>query len=223
MSKWFERYLEKPISIVSENQKVISINPLVNLEKPPLVCAFGPPGSGKTTFTTMITEMFPDSYYLDKSWTTRERQPRDIIYNYHYVSKEIFQELKKQNFFFETTDVYGNFYGADKKFMNNPKIPIFTVDWKGVESFRNKLTTHTPIVVFIIPESEKILLDRNHQRNTHNRLSLLDSEMEKIKYSNYILITGNSVPYEPIRQFHSTLLHSILELPSISGRYNFGP
>lgn len=76
--------------------------------------------------------------------------------DYHFVSKEEFLRLKEQDYFIETTEYNGNYYGTSKKEVASNKALI--VDPSGVQSFQD---LHDPtIIIFRLLASETTRFNR---------------------------------------------------------------
>ena len=84
-------------------------------DKNVLVILSSPSGVGKTTLTKKIQQKY-QSFKISVSHTTRTPRSNEIDgVDYHFVSKERFQELIKQNKFYEYAKIFENFYGTLKK------------------------------------------------------------------------------------------------------------
>ena len=74
-----------------------------------------PSGAGKTTLTKKIAEN-NSGFDISISHTTRKPRPNEIDgKDYHFVSKEKFDILIKENSFFEHDNIFDNCYGTLKK------------------------------------------------------------------------------------------------------------
>ena len=72
----------------------------------------GPAGVGKGTLVDLACAMDP-SLFLSISCTTREVRPgeKDGV-NYHYISEERFDQMVREDAFFEWASVHGHRYGT---------------------------------------------------------------------------------------------------------------
>ena len=85
--------------------------------KSKLFCISAPSGCGKST---LIRELLLNNESLKQSVSFTTRKPRESEVNgedYFFVSKNDFNEMIKKNEFIEYAEVYGNFYGTHKKWL----------------------------------------------------------------------------------------------------------
>lgn len=84
----------------------------------------GPSCSGKTTIKQRLIEM---GLSPSVSYTTREKRENEIEgYDYHFISRESFEDLIKQGFFFEHDDVFGDYYGTSLRDFETKQVFILT-------------------------------------------------------------------------------------------------
>ena len=107
-----------------------------NGEENIMVILSSPSGVGKTTLTKKIQQKY-QSFKISVSHTTRTPRSNEIDgVDYHFVSKERFQELIKQNKFYEYAKIFENFYGTLKKNVDEAILKndiIFDIDWQGTK------------------------------------------------------------------------------------------
>ena len=96
-----------------------------------------PSGAGKTTITKKISQKYPN-IKISISHTTRKPRSNEIDgVDYHFVSKTKFEQLIKENNFYEYARIFDNYYGTSKKSVNklheeNYDV-IFDIDWQGTK------------------------------------------------------------------------------------------
>ena len=74
-----------------------------------------PSGAGKTTITKKISQKYP-KIKISISHTTRKPRSNEIDgVDYHFVSKDKFENLIKENKFYEYAKIFDNYYGTNKK------------------------------------------------------------------------------------------------------------
>ncbi len=102
-----------------------------------------PSGAGKTTLSKKIQQS-DNSFEISVSHTTRKPRPNEVDgLDYHFVSKEKFKSLLKENAFYEHAEIFGNYYGTSKSSIN--KITekkhnvLFDIDWRGARKIRKKI------------------------------------------------------------------------------------
>ena len=73
-----------------------------------------PSGAGKTTLTKKLAENNPN-FSISISYTTRKPRPNEVNgKDYHFINKDKFDLLIKNNDFFEYAKIFDNFYGTLK-------------------------------------------------------------------------------------------------------------
>ena len=89
--------------------------------KSKLFCISAPSGCGKSS---LIRKLIANNELLKQSTSFTTRKPRDSEVNgedYFFVSKNDFTKMIKTNQFIEYAEVYGNFYGTHKKWLQGIK------------------------------------------------------------------------------------------------------
>ena len=99
-----------------------------------------PSGAGKTTLTKKIADQNKD-FVISISYTTRTPRPNEIDgKDYHFISKQKFDELTKKNSFFEHATIFDNHYGTLRKpvteFLFQGKNVLFDIDWQGTQQLK---------------------------------------------------------------------------------------
>ena len=168
-----------------------------------------PSGAGKTTLCRMAVDYFPNLRH-SISYTTRVRRSGEANgIDYHFISKEIFQEMIDRNEFLEWAEVHGNKYGTSmqdiqsllKKGLNI----ILDIDVQGAKQVKedSRLKTQdvsktlSPVFIFILPPSLKICEQRIRSRGKDNQkviLSRLENARNEIKeliWYDYLIINKN--------------------------------
>ena len=160
--------------------------------KPIIVC--GPFGVGKKTLRTKVIKEYGDLFGYSISYTTRKKKPEEDDDSYHFITKEQFEKMEKENKFSETTEGWGNRYGTSreelKKIEDEGKIPYIEVDFNGA----NGLKSIAANFVFLYPPSIEELRRRiaNRTEDTEElfkkRLELAIKEIEMA--NNAVLFTN---------------------------------
>lgn len=88
------------------------------MSKGTLAVISGFSGVGKGTVVSRLVKEYP--YSLSVSATTRDPRPGEIPdQSYHFISKERFEELIRDNGLIEWTNYVGNYYGTPRKFIED--------------------------------------------------------------------------------------------------------
>lgn len=80
--------------------------------KPLLLVVSAPSGAGKSTLCDRLLAEFPDIEYSVSCTTRRPRGAEVDGRDYHFLSREAFEERVARGEFLEHAEVHGNFYGT---------------------------------------------------------------------------------------------------------------
>ena len=164
-----------------------------------MVILSSPSGVGKTTITKKIQQKY-QSFKISVSHTTRKPRSNEVDgVDYHFISNELFQELIQKNEFYEHAKIFGNYYGTQKKkvdeiIINNDL--IFDIDWQGTKQL-SKFKNLKLIKIYLIPDSKEELKKRliNRNQNTsaeiEKRFNSFDEDIKHWSDYNYIIINKN--------------------------------
>ncbi|HEY8444357.1 MAG TPA: guanylate kinase [Clostridia bacterium] len=164
-----------------------------------LIVLSGPSGVGKGTVNKRVRELLPN---LRKSIsvTTRPQRPNEIDgVHYHFITKEQFDELVKNDGLLEYAQVYQNFYGTPKKpvleALEKGEDMIFELDIQGARLI--KQSYDDCVRIFISPPSIEELNKRLNLRGTETeevkalRLSETKKELEEAKLYDYLVVNSD--------------------------------
>ncbi len=124
---------------------------------PFLIIISSPSGAGKSTLCKMIVQNDP-LIRLSISATTRKKRPQEIAgQHYHFVNREKFIQMKNNQEFLESAEVFDNFYGTPKKnvddALNNGHCVLFDIDWQGARQIKKNFSADQIVSIFILPPS----------------------------------------------------------------------
>ncbi len=171
-----------------------------NLRKPLMLVLSSPSGAGKTTLSKKIQQS-DNSFKISVSHTTRKARPNEVDgVDYHFISEEKFKKLLKEDFFYEHSIIFGNYYGTSKSSVNeiirdNCNI-LFDIDWKGAQQL-SRYKELNLIKIFILPPSKEELEKRLIARNQDGKESIknrLLAYSQDIKHSNeydHVIVNDN--------------------------------
>ncbi len=159
-----------------------------------------PSGAGKTSICKKVISL-DKKISLSVSYTTRpKRKSEKNGEDYVFVSKEKFEDLKKQNFFIEFANVFDHWYGTPKNFieknLNSGEDVIFDIDWQGAQKLSD-FSKNDVVSVFILPPSNKELHERLKKRaedsdeTVSKRMSKARSDISHWIEYDYVLINHN--------------------------------
>jgi guanylate kinase len=125
-----------------------------------------PSGSGKSTLTAELRRSAPN---LEFSISYTTRQPRGSEQNgkeYFFVTREEFQKMIGEDQFLEYAEVFGNYYGTARSFLQDAFARgndlILDIDVQGAQQVKRKLPEAASI--FILPPSREELERRLRRR-----------------------------------------------------------
>ena len=156
-----------------------------------------PSGAGKTTITKKISQKYPN-IKISISHTTRKPRSNEIDgVDYHFVSKDKFENLIKENKFYEYAKIFDNYYGTSKQSVNklhkeNYDV-VFDIDWQGTKQLSEYKELNL-IKIFILPPNKKELKNRLINRNQDNnqtvekRLNQYENDIQHWSDYDYVLI-----------------------------------
>ena len=168
--------------------------------KSKLFCISAPSGCGKSS---LIRKLIANNELLKQSTSFTTRKPRDSEVNgedYFFVSKNDFTKMIKTNQFIEYAEVYGNFYGTHKKWLQeelnkNLSHILLELDVQGAISIKNIFPES--VRIFINPPNldtlEKRLNSRGKDTDKQIKIRLAKADQEISIGSNfeYVIINDN--------------------------------
>ncbi|NLC43032.1 MAG: guanylate kinase [Clostridiales bacterium] len=161
-----------------------------------LIVISGPSGAGKGTICKEWMQNNPDAV-LSISATTRAPRPmeKDSV-NYFFKTREEFEAMIEENEFLEYAQVYDNYYGTPRKYVQQQlkegRDVILEIDIQGALKVKDRFDTG--IFIFIIPPSMEELKRRIVTRGTEDpnvilkRFSSAFEEINFIKRYNYVVV-----------------------------------
>ena len=152
----------------------------------------GPSGSGKTTVCRSFSDSEPDCVYA-VSCTTRAPRTGEVDgIDYHFLSREDFEQKTTRGDFLEWAEVHGNFYGTLKSevlsLIDAGTDVLIDIDVQGAELIRKNddpLIAEARLDVFIMPPSRDELIDRLDKRGTETAEQLdtrLNNALEEMRH-----------------------------------------
>jgi guanylate kinase len=166
------------------------------VKKPLLIVLSGPSGVGKDAVLNYLKNSSPTFKFVT-TMTTRPRRPneKDNV-DYHFVGKDEFQILLKNNELLESANVYGNWYGVPKapvrQALKQDNDIMVKVDVQGAATI--KQIAPQAVFIFLMPPSIEELANRLKQRYTESpatlavRLQAAENEMNQISKFDYIVV-----------------------------------
>ena len=159
-----------------------------------------PSGAGKTTITKKLSQKYPN-IKISISHTTRKPRPNEIDgVDYHFVNKDKFEKLIKDNNFYEHAKIFDNYYGTSKESVNklhreNYDV-VFDIDWQGTKKLSEYKELNL-IRIFILPPDKSELKKRLINRNQDNeeivkkRLKQYENDVQHWFDYDYVVINND--------------------------------
>ena len=128
-----------------------------------------PSGAGKTTLIKSLLEHSSKrNLRLGISCTTRSKRKNETNgESYFFKTKEEFQEMSEKEELLESAEVFGNFYGTPRKWveeqLNKDIDIILELDWQGEKQIKENYPG--AVSIFILPPSLEDLRERLNKRN----------------------------------------------------------
>ena len=159
-----------------------------------VVCA--PSGAGKTTLVDALLAR-ESNIRLSPSYTTRApREGEKDGVDYFFISRPQFERMIQDGEFLEHANVYGNYYGTSRKWieseLSGDHDVLLEIDWQGAQQVR-KLFPHM-VGIFILPPSLAELRNRLKSRGKDSpeaiekRMASARDEISHVLEFEYIIV-----------------------------------
>ncbi|MEH0667545.1 guanylate kinase [Vibrio scophthalmi] len=171
------------------------------MAKGTLYIVSAPSGAGKSSLISAMLETNPTyAMKVSVSHTTRGMRPgeQDGVH-YHFVQKEQFEALIEQGAFLEYAEVFGNYYGTSRPWIEqnlDKGIDVFLdIDWQGARQIREQMPQAKSL--FILPPSNGELERRLNARGQDSeaviakRMAEAKSEISHYNEYDYVIINDD--------------------------------
>lgn len=141
-----------------------------------MLILMGPSASGKTEIAKILDKRYGIRKVI--THTTREKRVSEVDgIDYYFVSKEVFENLLKENYFVETTIYNNNYYGTSRKEISDNKCVV--LDPRGALKFKELNDSH--IFIVYLSCEQNIRIARMVSRN--DKPDKILSRIESDRYS----------------------------------------
>lgn len=155
-----------------------------------------PSGAGKTSLVRALLRTDVE-LSLSISYTSRPPRPEEMDgRDYHFVSREVFEQMLERGEFLESAEVYGNYYGTSQKWINQAissgRDILLEIDSQGAQQVRRIFPK--AVGVFILPPSLAVLETRLHNRGQDSpeviarRVAAAREEIGHVSEYDYVII-----------------------------------
>jgi guanylate kinase len=135
-----------------------------------LVIISGPSGVGKDTIIdAMETRPHDPEYHYVVTCTTRAPRPGEVDgVDYHFLTREAFLRLRDDRQLLEAIEVYGNWYGSPRdqvrEAVSSGRHAVLKIDVNGAQRVKEQVSQ--AVLIFVVPPSMEVLIDRLRSRAT---------------------------------------------------------
>jgi guanylate kinase len=165
-------------------------------DRPMIYIISAPSGSGKSTLVNELLKLVPNLEF-SISYTTRAlRGSEQNGKQYHFVTREKFEQMIRAGEFLEHANFDGNYYGTARSFLKEAGLKghdlLLDIDVQGAEQIKRNLTD--AVSIFVLPPDRKTLEWRLRNRSEdaedviNRRLVTASREIENYDKYDYILI-----------------------------------
>ena len=142
-----------------------------------MVVLAAPSGGGKTTITREIRARQPTLFGYSVSATTRKARPGERDGEaYHFLTRDEFLRRQRAGEFLEWAEYAGELYGTLRhevdRVLKSGKHVLLDVEVQGARQVRQAYPSPASLVVFVIPPSPRVLIERLRQRRTESEAQL---------------------------------------------------
>ena len=166
------------------------------MNKGTLMVVSGFSGTGKGTVLAQVFQRRPDVYF-SVSFTTRSpREGEREGVDYHFITRQAFEERIQRGEFLEYAEYVGNYYGTSLKVIQEKLAQgidvILEIEIQGAAKVREKMPE--AVSLFLVPPSFEELSRRLHKRGTDSeetiqqRLATARREVKEIVNYDYIVV-----------------------------------
>ena len=155
-----------------------------------------PSGAGKSSLVNALLEREPD-VGLSISYTTRAPRPGEMPgREYFFVDIAEFKAMAARDEFLEHAEVYGNWYGTSKHWIEKTRATgsdvLLEIDWQGARSVKALFPDMT--FIYILPPSIEVLRQRLVKRGKDSkevierRLAEAREDLKHVHEADYVII-----------------------------------
>jgi guanylate kinase len=158
-----------------------------------------PSGTGKTTLVERLVGLTP-GVEISRSFTSRAaRAGESDGVDYHFVSRERFEQMREAGQFLEWAEIFGNLYGTgsaetERQLAAGTDL-ILVIDVQGARQVRGRGVEAT--TVFVLPPSFKVLEHRLRGRSKDSdaqirrRLQVAREEVDAFPEYDYLVVNDD--------------------------------
>ena len=164
--------------------------------RPLLIVLSGPSGVGKDAVLNKMKQSDCNLEYITTTTTRPRRDNEKNNVDYHFVTKEKFQNMIETQELLEWANVYGNWYGVPsqpiKQALDNGQDIIVKVDVQGASTIKKILPE--AVFIFLMSPSMEDYISRLKQRRTESpsdlalRIETAEEEIKQLDMFDYVVV-----------------------------------
>jgi len=144
---------------------------------PRVVVLAAPSGGGKTTIARELRTRAPETFGYSVSATTRKARPGERDGEaYHFLTRPEFERRREAGEFLEATEYAGELYGTLRseveQVLRSGRHVVLDVEVTGARQVRKAYPRPASVVLFVIPPSPRVLIERLRKRRTESEAEL---------------------------------------------------
>jgi guanylate kinase len=165
--------------------------------RPLIYIISAPSGSGKSTLVNELLKLVPNLDFSISYTTRSQRGSEQNGKQYHFVTREEFEQMIRTGQFLEHAKFDGNYYGTARRFLQDAgkrgNDILLDIDVQGAAQIKSTLTD--AISIFVLPPDRKTLewrlRNRGEDREDVIQRRLLNASREIAEYDKYDYILIN--------------------------------
>jgi guanylate kinase len=146
-----------------------------------LLILSSPSGAGKSTLSRMLLAWDPTMRFSISATTRPPRAGEEDGREYHFRTREAFEDMVKTGEMLEHAEVFGNLYGSPKApvlaAMEAGTDTVFDIDWQGGQQIKQAMRGDA-VSIFILPPSIAEL-DRRLKSRGQDSAAVIAGRMAK--------------------------------------------
>lgn len=176
--------------------------------RPLLIVLSGPSGVGKDAVLARMKKLGRPFHYVITATTRPKRAGEKNEVDYHFLSREEFQQMIDKHQFLEWANVYGNYYGVPKdeitSALSKGVDAIVKVDVQGAATIKEILPQ--AVFIFLMPPSVEELEKRLRRRRSESstdlalRLEKAKGEIKSLPLFDYVITSRQNKLDEIVSQ-----------------------